>query len=79
MERSFGELEISSESLIPPINTGNHIILQTVDGRVSGFNAKMERDWFYQAVLPSLTLRGTSWPLLEEGLFLQVLQMAKWQ
>ena len=24
-------------------------------------------DWFYQAVLPSLTLRGTSWPLLEEG------------
>jgi len=60
--------EISSESLSPPINTGNHIILQTVDGRVSGFNAKNgERDWFYQAVLPSLTLRGTSWPLLEEG------------
>ena len=35
---------------------------------MSGFNAKNgARDWFYQAVLPSLTLRGTSWPLLEEG------------
>ena len=56
------------KAYLPPINTGNHIILQTVDGRVSGFNAKNgERDWFYQAVLPSLTLRGTSWPLLEEG------------
>ena len=34
--------EISSESLSPPINTGNHIILQTVDGRVSGIIHKIE-------------------------------------
>ena len=47
----------SSESLSPPVNSGSHIIIQTVDGRISGYNLKSgKRDWFHQTVLPTLTL-----------------------
>ena len=58
----------SSESLSPPVHSGSHIILQTIDGRITGFNAKTgEQDWFHQTVLPPLTLRGTARPFLDEG------------
>jgi len=58
----------SSESLSPPVNSGSHMILHTIDGRVSGYDAKTgERDWFHQTVLPSLTLRGTSRPFIDQG------------
>ena len=58
----------SSESLSPPANSGSHMIMQTIDGRITGYNSKTgERDWFHQTVLPSLTLRGTSRPFIEQG------------
>ena len=58
----------SSESLSPPVHSGSHIVLQTIDGRITGFNAKTgEQDWFYQTVVPTLTLRGTSWPFIDQG------------
>ena len=58
----------SSESLSPPVHSGSHIILQTIDGRITGFNAKTgEQDWFHQTVVPPLTLRGTARPFLDEG------------
>ena len=58
----------SSESLSPPVHSGSHIILQTIDGRITGFNAKTgEQDWFHQTVVPTLTLRGTAWPYIDEG------------
>jgi outer membrane protein assembly factor BamB len=58
----------SSESLSPPANSGSHLIIQTIDGRVAGYELKTgKRDWFHQTVLPSLTLRGTSSPFMEQG------------
>ena len=58
----------SSESLSPPANSGSHMIMHTIDGRITGYNSKTgERDWFHQTVLPSLTLRGTSRPFIEQG------------
>ena len=58
----------SSESLSPPVNSGSHIIVQTIDGRVTGYELKTgKRDWFHQTVLPSLTLRGTSRPFIDQG------------
>ena len=49
----------SSESLSPPVHSGSHIILQTIDGRITGFNAKTgEQDWFHQTVVPPLTLEA---------------------
>tara|TARA_B100001057_G_scaffold493838_1_gene589176 strand:+ start:4435 stop:5553 length:1119 start_codon:yes stop_codon:yes gene_type:complete len=58
----------SSESLSPTVNSGRHLIIQTIDGRVSGYNLKSGTiDWFHQTALPTLTLRGTSSPFLEDG------------
>ena len=58
----------SSESLSPPVHSGSHIVIQTIDGRITGFNAKTgQQDWFYQTVVPTLTLRGTSWPYIDQG------------
>lgn len=58
----------SSESLAPPANSGSHLIIQTIDGRVAGYDLKSgKRDWFHQTVLPSLTLRGTSSPFINQG------------
>ncbi len=58
----------SSESLSPPANSGSHLIIQTIDGRVAGYELKTgKRDWFHQTVLPSLTLRGTSRPFVNQG------------
>ena len=60
--------QTSSESLSPPVHSGSHIVIQTIDGRITGFNAKTgEQDWFYQTVVPTLTLRGTSWPFIDQG------------
>ena len=33
----------SSESLSPPANSGSHLVIQTVDGRVAGYNLKKWR------------------------------------
>jgi len=58
----------SSESLSPPANSGSHLVIQTVDGRVAGYNLKNgNQEWFHQTVLPSLTLRGTSRPFIDQG------------
>lgn len=58
----------SSESLSPPANSGSHLVIQTVDGRVAGYNLKNgDREWFHQTVLPSLTLRGTARPFIDQG------------
>jgi len=60
--------ETSSEGLSPPANSGTHIILQTIDGRISGYDSKSGKlEWFHQTVLPSLTLRGTSTPFIDQG------------
>ena len=60
--------QTSSESLSPPVHSGSHIVIQTIDGRITGFNAKTgQQDWFYQTVVPTLTLRGTSWPYIDQG------------
>jgi outer membrane protein assembly factor BamB len=44
------------------------LVIQTVDGRVAGYNLKNgDREWFHQTVLPSLTLRGTARPFIDQG------------
>ena len=59
---------ISSESLSPPANSGSHVIIQTVDGRIAGYDLKSgKQEWFHQTVLPTLTLRGTSRPIIDQG------------
>ena len=58
---------MTSEILSPPQAFNGLVAAQTIDGKVSGFNAlDGERLWQYQTNVPSLTLRGTSTLLLDE-------------
>ena len=71
MNQSDGSLawraKTSSEVLAPPQVSGQLVVAQTIDGKVAGFNAlDGERSWLYSTSIPSLTLRGTSTPIVAE-------------
>ncbi|MCB1615914.1 MAG: outer membrane protein assembly factor BamB, partial [Pseudomonadales bacterium] len=60
---------LSSEMLSAPQIAGTRIIVQTIDGRVISFDAETgEQQWDFSAIMPSLTLRGSSTPAIEGGL-----------
>ncbi len=55
----------TSEVLAPPQVDGNLVVAQTIDGKVAAYNAlDGEREWIYTTSIPSLTLRGTSTPII---------------
>lgn len=58
-------IPVSSEVLSEPISNGKMIVVQTVDGKVTGhlFDTG-ERLWVYDSNLPVLSLRGTASPLI---------------
>ena len=58
----------SSEALAAPQANSKIVVVQTVDGKVSAYAVKEGKfQWSYAANLPSLTLRGTSTPLVNES------------
>ena len=57
----------SSEALAAPQANSEIVVVQTVDGKVSSYSvADGVFQWSYAVSLPSLTLRGTSTPLVNE-------------
>lgn len=56
---------VSSEVLSPPQTNGDIVVAQTVDGKLIALNAAdgVQR-WIYETNLPTLTLRGTSRPVI---------------
>jgi outer membrane protein assembly factor BamB len=72
MNQSDGSLawrsRSTSEVLAPPQVFGQLVVAQSIDGKIAGFDAlDGERQWLYSTSIPSLTLRGTSTPLLSDG------------
>lgn len=60
--------QLSSEVLSAPRAEAGIVVVRTVDGKLFGLKADDgSRLWVYQSSTPSLTLRGTSSPLLHEG------------
>ena len=62
-----GELKwkanVNTEVLSPPVANGRIVAVQSVDGRITALDFKTgEYKWEYLAVIPQLTLRGTSEP-----------------
>ena len=56
----------TSEVLSPPQIRDDLVVAQTIDGKVSAYNAlDGKRLWVYNTTIPSLTLRGTSTPILD--------------
>ncbi|MBQ76690.1 MAG: outer membrane protein assembly factor BamB [Gammaproteobacteria bacterium] len=57
----------SSEVLAPPQIDKDLVVAHTIDGKVAGYNAlDGERLWLYSTSIPSLTLRGTSTPIISD-------------
>ncbi|MDY6943333.1 MAG: outer membrane protein assembly factor BamB [Pseudomonadota bacterium] len=60
---------LSSEVSAVPAVSGGIAAVRTLDGRVVGLNlADGSRRWVFDGSIPSLTLRGTSAPVIHEGL-----------
>ncbi len=69
MNQSDGSLawrtKTSSEVLAPPQVNGDMVVAHTIDGKVAAYNVlDGERKWLYSTSVPSLTLRGTSTPII---------------
>jgi outer membrane protein assembly factor BamB len=63
--------EVSSEVLSVPRIDRDVVVVQTVDGNVTALNAEDgSQRWIYDRSVPTLTLRGTSSPVLAGGLVL---------
>ena len=61
------QVNASSEALAVPQANSQIVVLQTVDGKVSAYATEDGKfQWSYAASLPSLTLRGTSTPVINE-------------
>jgi outer membrane protein assembly factor BamB len=66
---SLWKAEVSSEVLAPPRAALGVVVVHTGDGSVTGLNAANgERLWSYERTTPTLTLRGSSPPLIAEDL-----------
>lgn len=62
------EAEVSSEVLATPVGNGRVVVVQTVDGKLLGLDAESgNRLWVYENVVPALSLRGTSSPLIVDN------------
>ncbi len=60
---------VSSEILSPPQKANNTVVVRTGDGKVFGLSGNTgKRLWIYDRTVPSLTLRGTSNPVISDDL-----------
>lgn len=56
---------VSSEILATPVMSDNIVVARTIDGKVFGLDAgNGKRLWVYDRTVPTLTLRGTSAPVI---------------
>jgi len=65
------EARVTSEVLsVPQVDLGV-VVVQTADGNVTGLNAADgSKLWIYDRTVPTLSLRGTSTPAVEQGIVL---------
>ncbi len=60
--------QVSSEVLSAPQRASNVVVVRTIDGKVYGMEGtKGKKLWIYDRTVPPLTLRGTSTPVITEG------------
>ena len=61
--------QLSSEILSPPVSYADKLIIRSVDGRLHALNAKTGKKlWAYDRTMPVLSLRGTSTPVVANGI-----------
>jgi outer membrane protein assembly factor BamB len=63
--------KVSSEILSAPQKDRNIVIIRTLDGRLFGLNGNNgRRIWTYDKSVPTLSLRGTSTPVIDQGVII---------
>ena len=63
--------DVSSEVLAKPAIEGTKVVARTADGRIFALDSNNgSQEWFYDRVIPNLTIRGTSAPLATNGVVL---------
>ncbi|MBN7796148.1 outer membrane protein assembly factor BamB [Parahaliea mediterranea] len=61
--------KVTGEVLAPPQGDGDVVVAQTYDGKLFGLDYDTgERLWTYDSNVPVLTIRGTSTPVLNDGM-----------
>ncbi len=61
--------KVSSEILSPPRESDGVVVVRTIDGKIFALDATTgDRLWIYDRTVPNLTLRGTSTPIIANGL-----------
>ena len=61
--------KVSSEILSAPQKAENTVVVRTGDGKIFGLSGNTgKRLWIYDRTVPSLTLRGTGTPVIDNGL-----------
>ncbi len=61
--------QFSSEILAKPAISKDYLVINTVDGFLYGLDVKTgDQRWFYNRVVPILTLRGSSSPIITDGI-----------
>lgn len=59
--------ELEGEVLVPPQGNGRLAVVQMANGTLHGLDFRSgEKKWVYKTSVPSLTLRGTSIPVIEK-------------
>jgi len=67
--RLLWQVKVSSEVLAPIHGEQSMLVVRTVDGRVHGLRAEDGKQvWVFERNVPLLTLRGTSAPVVKDGL-----------
>ncbi len=62
---------VSSEILSPPLRSQDIVIVRTIDGKIFGLNGDDgSRLWIYDRSTPPLSLRGTSAPVIVDGVLI---------
>ena len=63
--------KVSSEILSAPQKNSNIVIVRTLDGRIFGLSGNSGRRlWTYEKSVPTLSLRGTSTPIIDQGIII---------
>jgi outer membrane protein assembly factor BamB len=63
--------KVSSEILSAPQKSGNIVIVRTLDGRLFGLSGNNgRRIWTFDKSVPTLSLRGTSTPVIDQGVII---------
>lgn len=66
--RTLWRATVSSEVLSPPLKSEGVVVVRTNDGKVFGLDGNNGKHlWIYDRTVPSLTLRGTSSPVVAAG------------